>query len=165
MNRDGNRILPYSRREHFFMLYKVNGEAVGIPHTFDQWTIEAARNRLRDSGDLKNAYILHTVLGDGPPTVADVQDAPWWHSYYWTQTTAGCVECGKELVEDRALSVKCQHQACTSCALAKTVSTWDSETTNIPCPACAVRTNYLLFNGEQCPDERSHEVALLFKVV
>ena len=36
MNRDGNRILPYSRREHFFMLYKVNGETVGIPHTFDQ---------------------------------------------------------------------------------------------------------------------------------
>ena len=83
--------------------------------------------------------------GDGPPTVADVQDAPWWHYYYWTQTRAGCVECGTEMVEDRALSIKCHHQACTSCALSKTV---------IPCPMCTVKTNYFKFNGQQCPDEK-----------
>ena len=165
---EGLPALATGEREHFLEIFgpaNARGNVLAVPMTFDRPALARARTHAVHTGDLRKAFVKHTMLGDGPPQADAIQDAPWWPSYYWRQTNSKCALCNEALQEDRGISIFCHHQACTRCVVQQTATHWDSVDFTTSCPACRTRTRFYLFNGEQCNDDRTHNDIILLEVV
>ena len=145
---------PTGRRHYFLELKSMNGSAIGIPVSFDIRRLERTQLEAIKDGRLREAYELFWIMGTVPKTDI-LLEYPWWDEFMANYFHEKCIMCAKGLDEDRALNRNCRDQMCTFCA----VATIEDGTTQ--CPKCDEPIDYILFNGEQCDDNRSHPDVIL----
>ena len=147
----GFNIVPYvaptGKRRHHLRMYSSEGRCAVEKRIVDPKVTEEALEGAIRIGELFKAFIFLWVLGKKNDAL--VKKYPWWGPFLEHHTKAKCV-CGKVLGEDRAINVHCIHQLCTHCALTLHRNSLDK------CPVCDEKIRYLLFNGRQCDDQRSH---------
>lgn len=148
---------PLGRRHYIFELKPIDKRCLATPLTFNTQRIQEKMALYIDQGNLFRAYEAWWILGMNPDPELLVR-YPWWKMYLDNYITAGCSCCGKDMHEDRGLSKYCSHQLCSNCALWVTE---DAINDIIRCPICNISTIYILFNGEQCDDDRTHHDVIL----
>ena len=150
----GINIMPYKepsgQRQYHLGMFAVRGKCVVKPVTVDYQQMEGCLHSCLKTGELYKAYLFYWVIGKTNPNL--VTAYPWWGPFLAYHSTLKCM-CGKDLGQDRAMSRHCVHQLCTHCAVTLHRNSAEG---NVRCPICGWKAIYLLFNGQQCDDDRSH---------
>ena len=155
---------PTGERKYLYEAFGGQNRTRLTPVTFHQQEMQATRLTAIEDGDMHDAFIYHLATGKGMPSQLERQEYPWWAHWYERMITQNCTQCHLPLGEDRAVSRNCAHQLCTACACNQTALTWDAANRSTQCDECQRLTRYLIVNGEQCDDGRSHSDVIIFQL-